>query len=43
MKFIYLIVHANRIMSNVINRNLNFIQPPEEAFERSLNGSPAKN
>jgi len=33
---------GNFIMSSVIDSNLVFIPPPEEAFERSLNGKPIR-
>ena len=33
---------ANIIMYSVVDANLNFIRPPEEAFERSLSGSPVR-
>ena len=33
---------GNIIMSSVIDSALNFVPPPEEAFERSLNGKPIR-
>jgi len=33
---------SNIIMSNVIDQNINFIPPPEEAFDRSLSGKPVR-
>jgi len=33
---------ANIIMSNIIDSSKNFVPPPEEAFERSLNGKPIR-
>ncbi len=33
---------GNFIMSSVIDSNLEFIPPPDEAFERSLNGKPIR-
>ena len=33
---------GNIIMSNVVDSSLNFLPPPEEAFERSLNGKPVR-
>ena len=33
---------SNIIMSNVVDASMNFVPPPEEAFERSLNGKPIR-
>ena len=33
---------GNIIMSSVVDPSLNFIPPPEVAFERSLNGKPIR-
>ena len=33
---------GNFIMSNIVDPNLIFIPPPDEAFERSLNGKPVR-
>jgi len=33
---------SNIIMSNVVDVTMNFVPPPEEAFERSLNGKPVR-
>ena len=33
---------GNIIMSNIINPSLDFIEPPAEAFERSLDGRPVR-
>ncbi len=33
---------GNIIMSNIIDANVNFVPPSEEAFERSLNGKPVR-
>ena len=33
---------GNIIMSNVVNPSLNFVSPPDEAFERSLDGKPIR-
>ena len=33
---------SNIIMSNVIDASMNFVPPPDEAFERSLNGKPVR-
>jgi len=33
---------GNIIMSNIIDPSINFVRPPEEAFERSLDGRPVR-
>ena len=33
---------SNIIMSNIVDSSKNFVPPPEEAFERSLNGKPIR-
>tara|TARA_B100001123_G_scaffold423529_1_gene533821 strand:- start:2326 stop:4110 length:1785 start_codon:yes stop_codon:yes gene_type:complete len=33
---------ANIIMSNIVDPNINFIPPPEEAFDRTLSGKPVR-
>ena len=33
---------ANIIMSNIVDPNINFVPPTEEAFDRSLNGKPVR-
>ena len=33
---------ANIIMSNIIDPNINFVPPPEEAFAKSLDGKPVR-
>lgn len=33
---------ANIIMSNIVDPSINFVPPPEEAFNRSLNGKPVR-
>ena len=33
---------GNIIMSNVVNINMSFVPPPEEAFTRSINGKPVR-
>ena len=33
---------GNIIMSNIVDASMNFVPPPEEAFERSLNGRPVR-
>ncbi len=33
---------ASIIISNVVDSSLQFVPPPEEAFERSLNGKPIR-
>ena len=33
---------GNLIMSNIINPSINFVPPPEEAFEKSLDGRPIR-
>ena len=33
---------SNLIMSNIVDPSINFIPPPDEAFERSLSGKPVR-
>ena len=33
---------SNIIMSNIVDASMNFVPPPEEAFERSLDGKPIR-